>query len=77
MNEPSETFLFNSIRKYNRVDRQTQRDVILHAVGVRAKLVECRRTPLPTLSQEERDRVLDYLRKFLASQGLDQITLAD
>jgi hypothetical protein len=66
----TESFLFNSIHKYNRAQRQTQRDVVLHAVGVRAKLVECRRSPLPTLSQEERDRVLTYLREFLESQNL-------
>jgi hypothetical protein len=70
MSKPSETFLFNSIRKYNRSRRQTQRDVVLHAVGVRAGLIECRRTPLPILSEEERDRVLSYLREFLASQNL-------
>jgi hypothetical protein len=66
----NETFLFNSIHKYNRAQRQTQRDVVLHAVGVRAGLIECRRTPMPILSQEERDRVLDYLREFLSAQGL-------
>jgi hypothetical protein len=66
----NESFLLNSIHKYNNRKRQTQRDVILHAVGVRAGLVECRRTPLPILSQEERDRVLDYLREFLSAQGL-------
>ena len=70
MTEINESFLFKSIHKYNRVHRQTQRDVILHAVGVRAGLVECRRSPLPILSQEERDRVLAYLREFLASQNL-------
>ena len=70
MSEPSETFLFNSIRKYNRSHRQTQRDVVLHAVGVRAGLLQCRRSPLPILSEEERDRVLSYLREFLASQNL-------
>jgi len=66
----NESFFFNSIHKYNRAHRQTQRDVVLHAVGVRAELMECRRSPLPTLSQEERDRVLVYLRQFLASQNL-------
>lgn len=66
-----ESFLFNAIRKYNRVPRQTQKDVVLHSVGVKFGLVEPRRAPLPELSQEERDRVLDRLRDFCKEQGVE------
>lgn len=67
----NESFLFNSIRKYNLARRQTQRDVILHAVGVHCKVLKVKRSPLPVLSQEERDRVLECLREFLRQQEVE------
>ena len=69
------SFIFKSIRKYNRSLRVTQRDVILHAVGVHANLIESKRSVMRTLSPEERDRVLKFLRKFLDSQDLQKIPL--
>lgn len=64
-------FLFNSIRKYNRVRRQTQRDVVLHAVGVKTGLLEKKRSPLPELSEMERELVLNHLRTFCEAQGVE------
>lgn len=67
----NESFLFNSIRKYNLARRQTQRDVILHAVGVHCGVMEAKRSPLPTLSDVERQLVLEKLREFLKTQDLE------
>jgi hypothetical protein len=64
------SFLFKSIRKYNIARRRTQKDVVLHAVGVHCKLIEAQRSPLPTLSEAERTVVLNFLREFLRSQNL-------
>ena len=72
-NQVNPSFVFNSIRKYNRSQRQTQKDVILNAVGIHVGLLPKNRNPLPVLSQEERDRVLYFLRQFLASQKLEVI----
>ena len=71
MPQLNESFLFKSIHKYKRSQRQTQRDAVLNAVGVHAGLLERSSNPLPVLSQEERDRVLDFLREFLKSQKLE------
>ena len=71
----NESFLFNSIHKYNRATRQTQRDGVLHAVGVHAALIQKRRSLLPELTQQERDRVLAFLRDFLQDQGLSRIVI--
>jgi hypothetical protein len=71
------TFLFKSIRKYNVARRRTQKDVILHAVGVHCKLLENKRSPLPTLSEAEREVVLNFLRDFLRSENLEKISLKD
>jgi len=65
------SFLFNSIAKYNRSQRQTQKDTILNAVGIHVGLLPKNRNPLPVLEKEERDRVLYFLRQFLASQKLE------
>lgn len=67
----NETFLFKSIRKYNQARRQTQKDAILHAVGVHLDLLQMQRSPLPTLSEEERQIVLEKLREFLKTHELD------
>jgi hypothetical protein len=66
-------FIYNSIAKYNKSSRRTQQDAILHAVGLHCGLIKPKRNQrLPILlSQEERDRVLYFLRQFLASQKLD------
>jgi hypothetical protein len=64
-------FLFNSIRKYNAAPRQLQKDVILHSVGVRAKLIRRRRSPCPELTPEERRIVLRHLETFLEAQGVE------
>lgn len=66
-----ESFMLNSIRKYNKANRQTQKDVVLHAVGVRAGLIEKQRTPLPELTPEERQLALEHLRKFCKEQGIE------
>lgn len=66
-----QNFLFNSIRKYNKAGRQTQRDVILHTIGVRAGLLERKRSPLPELSEEERQLALEHLRAFCKEQGVE------
>ncbi len=67
----NETLVFNQIRKYNQVRRQTQRDVALHIVGVHVGLLEAKRTPLPTLTEEERQQVLYFLRQFCEQQGVE------
>jgi hypothetical protein len=69
--EINESFVFNQIRKFNQARRQTQKDVVLHAVGVHAGLVKVQRTPLPTLTPEERQRVLYFLRQFCEQQGVE------
>jgi hypothetical protein len=66
-----ESFLFSAIRKYNKAGRQTQRDVVLHSVGVQAKLIERKRSLLPELTSEEREQVLKYLRNFCQAQGIE------
>jgi hypothetical protein len=63
----NEAFLFNSIHKYNRATRQSQKDVLLYKIGVHAGLIEKRRSLLPELSVEERSRVIDFLNQFLKS----------
>jgi hypothetical protein len=70
-----EAFIFNSIRRYNQATRQLQRDCILHAVGRHVNLIERPGQLLPELSQEERDRVLKFLREFLKAEGLTKIEL--
>lgn len=72
----NQDFLFKSIRKYNRAARQTQKDAILHAVGVHVELLPKSRRPMPTLSEEERSCVRYFLRQFLKSQNLE-VTLKD
>lgn len=67
----NQDFLFKSIRKYNRASRQTQKDAILHAVGVHCGVMEAKRSPLPTLSDDERQIVLEKLREFLKTQDLE------
>ena len=70
--ELNHSFLFNMIRKYNRCKRQTQKDVVLHSVGVHAQLdIERQRSLLPTLTEEERETVLNFLRNFLDNQKVD------
>jgi hypothetical protein len=71
----NESFIFNSIRKYNRSSRVTQRDVILHAVGVHANLIEAKRSVMPTLTELERAIVLEFLRGFLKAQDLPKIEI--
>lgn len=70
-----EAFIFNSIRRYNQARRQLQQDCILHTVGRHVNLIERPRQLLPELSQEERDRVLQFLREFLDSQNLQRVSL--
>lgn len=71
----NESFLFNSIHKYNCAKRIAQRDSVLFGVGVHVGLIERRDPRRPQLSVEERDRVLGYLRDFLAKEGLTKITI--
>ena len=73
MPQLNENFLFNCVRKYNRAQRQTQRDAILHAAAVHAQLpnVEKKRSPLPTLSAGERQATVDFLNQFLSDQGVE------
>ena len=70
--EINHSFLFNMIRKLNRAKRQTQKDVVLHAVGVNVGLLKRNKSILPTLSQEERERVYYFLNQFLVSQGFEE-----
>jgi len=70
-----EAFIFNSIRRYNQARRQLQQNCILHAVGRHVNLIERPRQLLPELTQEERDRVLEFLREFLKAEGLTKIEL--
>jgi hypothetical protein len=67
----NQSFLFKSIRKYNQARRQTQKDAILHAVGVHLQLLQMQRSPLPTLNDDERQLVLEKLREFLKTQELE------
>jgi 5-hydroxyisourate hydrolase-like protein (transthyretin family) len=66
-------YIFNSIAKLNRSNRRIQKDAVLHAVGIHIGLLKKKKNQrLPIiLSQEERDRVLYFLRQFLAQQKLE------
>jgi hypothetical protein len=66
-----ENFLFRQIRKYNQAVRQTNKDVILRAIGIHAGFFKPTRSFLPTLSDEQRKLVLYFIRLFLASHSLD------
>jgi hypothetical protein len=66
----NESFVFNSIRKYNKATRRTQKDAVLHAVGVHVKILKKKRSPLVELSSEERSSVLYFLRQFCEQQGV-------
>jgi hypothetical protein len=65
----NESFIFNSIHKYNRATRQSQKDVLLYKMGVHAGLIEKRRSLLPELSSEERSRVIYFVNQFLKSHN--------
>jgi hypothetical protein len=69
----NEAFLFNSIHKYNRATRQSQKDVLLYKMGVHAGLIEKRRSPLPTLTPEQRQSVINFVNDFLKSQGFSTL----
>jgi hypothetical protein len=66
-------FVLNSIAKLNRSNRRVQKDSVLHGVGLHVGLLQKKKNQrLPIiLTQEERDRVLYFLRQFLVNQGLD------
>jgi hypothetical protein len=70
MNQINPSFVFNQIRKYNKSRRQTLKDAALTAVGIHVGLLEKKNVIIRDLTQEERDRVLYYLRQFLQNQGL-------
>jgi hypothetical protein len=65
----NESFLFNSIHKYNRATRQSQKDVLLYKIGVQAGLIEKRRSLIPELSTEERSQVIYFVNQFLKSHN--------
>lgn len=71
--EINSDYILNSIAKYNRSNRRTQQDAVLHAVGLHTGLLKKKKNQrLPiVLSGEERDRVLYFLRQFLTQQGLE------
>jgi hypothetical protein len=66
-------FILNSIAKLNRSNRRVQKDSVLHGVGLHVGLLKKKKNQrLPViLKQEERDRVVYFLRQFLVNQGLD------
>ena len=67
--ELNQNFIFNQIRKYNQARRQIYRDKALLAVGIHAGLLKKSKAIAPELSEEDRLRVLFFLRQFLASSG--------
>ncbi len=69
--EINEAFVFAWIRKYNQARRQLYKDKALLAVGIHAGLLKKSKSIAPELSQEERDRVVYFLREFVRSAGIE------
>lgn len=72
MTQPTElnsVFIKKLLSKYNAATRQMHRDRCLLAIGVHAGIVNPKRSIVPSLSQEERYRVLYFLRQYCDSQG--------
>jgi hypothetical protein len=67
--EINQSLVFNQIRKYNQARRQIYKDKALLTVGIHAGLLKKQVAVAPELSQEERDRVLYFLREFARSAG--------
>lgn len=68
--EINEAFVFDWIRKYNQSRRQIYKDKALLAVGIHAGLLKKSKAIAPELTQEERDRVVYFLRQFVRSAGV-------
>ncbi len=63
-----ESFLWSQIRKYNQARRQIYKDKVLLAVGVHTGLLTAQKKFFPELTEEERNRILYFLRQFLADK---------
>lgn len=69
--EIDENLIFNQIRKYNQARRIIYKDQALLRVGIHVGLLKRRMSVTPELTQEERDRVLYFLRQFVTNQGCE------
>lgn len=69
--ELNQNFIFNQIRKYNQARRQLYRDKALLAVGIHAGLLRKSKAIAPELSEEDRQRIIYFLRQFLKTSGCE------
>jgi len=67
----NKSFVFNQIRRYNSVKTQLHQDAALTAVGIHVGLLEKKKVVFRTLTREERQRVINFLRQFLQDQGVE------
>ena len=65
------SFVFNQIRRYNSVKTKLHQDAALTAVGIHVGLLEKKKLVFRTLTREERQRVVYFLRQFLRDQGVE------
>ncbi len=65
-----ESFVWGQIRKYNQARRQIYKDKALAAVGIHTGLLKSPAKIFPELTEEERSRILYFLRQFLADKGV-------
>lgn len=69
----NESFIYNSVHRYRRAQRQTNKDVILYKIGVHVELIAKQRSPLPTLTDDERQAVIVWTNDFLRSQNFTHL----
>ena len=55
----------------DRATRQTQKDAVLYAVGSHVAILERSRCPMPSLSEEERELVKEFLNDFIKRYAED------
>lgn len=68
--ELNEAFIIRQIRKYNSVKRHLHQDRALTAIGIHAGLLKKKKVVLRELTNEERLRVLYFVRQFLVERGM-------
>ena len=66
----NQKFLIRCARKYKTCSRQTQKDAVLYAIGAHAGILDRTRCPMPTLTEEERILVKDFVNKFFCEKLL-------
>lgn len=68
--ELNEAFIIRQIRKYNSVKCHLHQDRALTAIGIHAGLLKKKKVALRELTNEERLRVLYFVRQFLVERGM-------